>query len=739
MLPAKKYQDDLTKIKSNIKTSYDYFKPNYDRYHLFRRFIFETSLTDNEKIVLQKLGKPVMEFNMSEAYISRLRGEFAKQEPSLSVNSIGGQPIDENTLMIVEGHTRAILFDANNDAFEYDVYMDLLSGGFSVIKVMTDYASEMGTTAFDQDIKVKRAFDPTLCGFDINALLPHKSDGNYAFEYFVKNTDAFKAEFGSAIKLDDLKFTKESNGFNWSYRTQKNEDMLLICDYYEKKKRKAKIVQLASGQVMTTDDYEQFLEKWSASGRLEQPPTATRSRQSAITTICRSRLIENQVIDYEETDFKYLPLVFVDGNSVLLRKNNGSGDIQQMTRPYLYHGKDQQRLINFAGQTLGNELENIVQSKWLMPIEGLPDEPEYTEALLNNQQGNIVLFNAYRSKTDQKPLPPPREVQRQQTPPEVMGTFMGGAQNMQAILGSYDAALGINDNELSGIAIQEAATQSNSAAMPYITGFLQGLNQVAQIIVDLIPKYYITPRTIPVTMPNGKRGFVPVNQQNGMSLNYDANSLQVRIEAGVNFNIQKSRTLQQIVGLSKAMPIFGQFMNQKGLRVLVKNLEGHAMDELEEMAEQFMQEMQQMQKKQAQQPNPIMLKEQNAQQLMQLKSQELQFKQTQLQSDNQFRAQEISNDQNDIDNDRLKIMLEQQQAGINDAVQIKKAQAEERNDAAQLVLKAADTHHKHTLAVHDQLHRHTKEALELANDTASIQNQIEQSNKPQPIGENQNG
>lgn len=704
MQVAKKHQDDIERKKQNVKTFHGYFKDNFDRYHAFRRFIFKSSLSDDEIRVLQRLGKPQLEFNMSEAYISRLRGEFSKQEPSLSVTAANSNKIDETVVNVVEGYTRAMLFDANNDSFEYDIYMDLLSGGFSVMKVYTDYVNEK---SFDQEIKFKRAFDPTLCGFDVNANLPHKGDGLFAFENFPKTVDELKEEFGTDINLKGIKFVRENGGFNWSYKTQKQEEIVLVCDYYEKKKREAKIVLLADNQVMTTEEYEKFVEDWKNSGRFEQPPTASRSRKSYITTICRTKFIENQVIDYKETDYKYLPLIFVDGNSILLRDGN-DGAVYQMTRPYLYHARDQQRLINFAGQTLANEMENMTQSKYMMPIEGLPDNPEYTESLMNNQMGNILLFNAYRSKQDDKPLPPPREIIRTPTPPEVVNTFMSGPQIMQAIVGSYDASLGINDNQLSGVAIVEAATQSNSAAMPYIVGFLKGLNQLAQVIVDLIPKYYTTERTVPIMLRDGKKGSVPINQQNGIKLDYDPNALNVRIESGVNFNIQKSRTLQQIVALSQAMPVFGNFMNAKGLKAIVKNLEGHAMDELEQLAEEFMKEMQMMQAKAQQVPNPQVMKQQ-------LDTAKFQHQVQQDQTENQFRTAEIMNDAQANTNDRMKIMLQQQQAGINDAVQLSKSKAETYSKSVELALKADEQAHRHSLESTDQAHRHIKDAIELSN------------------------
>jgi hypothetical protein len=714
MIIAKRYQDELARIKQNIEKSYEYFKPNYDRYHEFRRFTFESALTESDIALLKNLGKPQIEVNTVEAFISRLRGEFSKQEPSITVEAAEGAPADSGMIALVEGHIRSILADANKDSFEYNIYTDLLSGGFSVIKVRTDYANEM---SFDQKIIWERAFDPTMCGFDITAKLPHKADGQYAFENYVKTVDEFKDEFGNGFNLDRIKFSKEIGGFNWSYRV-KDDDILLLSDYYEKKQKDVKIVQLVNGQVMTVDDYEKFIEKWRNFGILTQPPGVKgKPRTTLFTTICRYRCIENQVIDYKETDYGYLPLIFADGNSILLRDST-NGAVRQFTRPYIYHAKGQQRLLNFAVQTLANELENMVQHKWVVAKEAIP--PEYAGAYTNNQIPNVVIHNAYKNDDPDKPLPPPREVVRAPAPPEITQAITMGTQMMQTILGSYDASLGINDNQLSGVAIVEGATQSNATAMPFVVGFLQALNQAAVVTLDLLPKYYNTPRTIPFVRPDGKRGYIPINQPGGINLNYQSNALNVRVEAGVNFAIQKSRALQQIIALCQASPLFAQFINQMGLEVLLDNLEIRGIDQLKMLAQKFMQQLQKMQQAQANQPNPMAMK-------TQLEQQKFQHQVQQDNMENQFRTAEIINDANANTNDRMKVILEQHQNGVNDAVQIKKADAETYKTAAELALKA-----------HDQLHRHAKESAELENNSIGLAHQIKQSNQ-QPTGETQNG
>jgi hypothetical protein len=701
--------DKLKTLQSNVKSTYEYFKPNYDRFNEFRKFVFDTALTADDTALLNTLGKPDIESNILEAFVSRLRGEFSKQEPSISVRAEDGAQINPKAIDIVEGHMRHILFDANNNSFEYDTYTDLLSGGFSVMKVWTEFAHEM---SFDQVIKLGRVYDPTLCGFDPVARYSHKGDGAFCFEIYPKTIDELN-EMDLGIDISKLSFSRDLQGFNWSYRSGK-DDIALICDYYEKKKKRTRIVQLVNGQVMTDKKYQEAVANHQAAGKIEQPPAVMgKSRMTDIQTICRYRFVENQIIEYVETDYRYLPLIFADGNSVLI-KNNSNSAIQQMTRPYVYHARGAQKLKNFAVQSLANEIENMVMHKWKVAKEGIP--PEYTDAYTDNQTPRVIIYNAFKDNDPQVPLPPPMEVARVPIPPEIANTISLTDQMTQTILGAYDASLGINDNQLSGVAIVEGATQSNSAAMPYVVGFLQALNQSAQIIVDLIPKYnpQQKPRSIPIVGKDGKRDYQKINQPGGVSLDYGANTLAVRVEAGVNFSIQKTRALNQIVAMMKASPLFAQFMNVEGLPILLDNLEIRGVDQLKILAEGFVKQMKEQQAKTANQPNPLQMKAQTDQQKIQLEMQKLQQASQHYQQDSQLHAADIANDAQSNQNDHLKIMLDAQQSHNENIVQAAKAKSETFSKAVELALATAD-----------QGHQHSKDKAELAHKILSSAQQPE--------------
>lgn len=687
---AQRYQDQLARIKKNVRQSHDYFKENYDRFNEFRRFVFESSLTSDELALLASLSRPQLEFNVLEAYISRLLGEFSKQEPSIEVSVDNPDDMQNMGIMlkVLEQHLRHIFFDSKNHHVKYEVYKDLLSGGFSVFKVVTDYKNHM---SFDQEIKFLRAFDPTLCGWDILARESHKGDGRYCFELIPMEKDRFEEEYPD-VDVDTLSFSRDFSGFNWSYINDKTP-IVMVCDYYEKKFKRFRIVKLVNGKVMPYDDYKDFIEKWNASGSfLPAPGIVGKPRWTEREIICRYRIIENTVIEYEETDYNFFPLIFVDGNSIIV-KTPKNGNIRQITRPYVYHAKGAQRLKNYAGIQLASAIENIVQHKFIIKKEALPKEEEFMAAIKDIQKPSNVVVNAFYEENPDMQIPDPIvPVQQAPMPPEVLQGFTTTDNLIQNVLGSYDASLGINDNQLSGIAIVEAASQSNNAAMPYIVGFLQGMQRVAQIIINLIPKYYVTPRTIPVQDYDGSKSYVPINQPNGISFDFEENALNVKVEAGPSFQVQKSKALSQIIALMQASPLFAEFINTKGLGVLLDNIEIRGIDMIKQMVDQWQAELEQQKKMnqmaqmQEMMNNPLVMKN------------KLEAQKIQNQSIENAKSHDIEMKKLDLEKTKILADLHMEETEAN--IQRLKADTERYSKDVELKIAHQDMRHNHLMDIH---------------------------------------
>ncbi len=716
---ARKHTTQLDKIKQSVEQAYTYFRPNYERFHQFMRFVYKSTLTEDDIAVLATLGRPQIEFNMMEAYISRLRGEFSRMEPGFVVRAQDGfDDIDPGLLSLLEAHFRAILNDSDNDGFSYDVYTDLLVGGFSVVEVYTDYISPM---SMDQKICANRVFDPTLCGFDPLARKSHKGDGGYCFQLFPKEREEVEKEYGSNA-LKGLKYARSFSGFNWSYRAAKR-DIVLMCQYDKKDFRKEKITKLSNGRVVTVKNYEKWMEIWNEQGHIEQPPIPIgKMRETMIENITRYTFSGAELIDTPvETSFSMLPLIFFDGNSAILRDNNDS-TAEQMTRPYIYNVRDAQRLKNYAGQSLANELENTVEHKFIASVESIPED--YIDAYIDIQKPGTLLYNQFYEGNPEISLAPPREIIRTPIPPQISETFQMSDNLIQGILGSYDAALGIQNNELSGVAIMQGAMHSNAAAMPYTVGFMKGWNRVCQQLLDLIPKYYVTPRSIPIVQPDGKRTYKTINKPGNPYMTYDSMSLDVKVEAGVNFAVQKQISLETIIQLMQTSESFANFINTKGLGILLDNIDIRGIEGLRQAAGQYMEEVaqqqaqaQQMAQQQAAQqidPKAVMMMQAQAE-IMKV-DQKKEAVQTQAQVDLLKISTDdaVKNKQADID--MLKVMADIQGAGVDQALKQEKLDAENARTAVSMAVDVSKHHHE--VEHSDRTHELDKKALEKSNDSA---------------------
>ena len=589
---AQSYTDRLSSIKKNIETSHDYFNSNYKRYNDFINFVFYSTMTDAEVQALEGQGKPTLEFNIVEAFVSRLRGEWVKHFPELRVRAAHGVPVTEltrqfnQTMEVVEDYIRSILSDAQNDKFSYNMYTDLLTGGFGVARVFTDYVSNM---SFEQNIYVEHVDRPTMCGFDPLARDSHKGDGRYAYQLFPLTKGEIEDRYGKEA-TENMKFYSQGSigGFSWSYANT-DEKVGLVAEYFMKETKNEKIYELTNGMVVTKKEYERLLERWQMENPYEAAPVPTgKERYTTFERIDKYTLCESQMLEHETTDYRYLPLVFFDGNSIMIEHD---GAWQQMTRPYIYNAKGIQRLKNYAGQCYANELENTPQQKFIVAEEALPDDPQALQAYKDVQKASTLTYKHFLDeRAPEVTLPPPREVVRTPIPQQIGEAFTVSDQMTQAILGSYDNQQ-VSNGQISGIAFARSAMMSNTAAIPYSVGYAKGLNRVAEILVDMIPKYHKTPRSVPVVKSNGDRDYALVNADGAPSFNYDPNNLQVSVETGVNFAMQKEISLQTITGLMQSSKMFDEFMNAKGLTVILDNLDIRGIDTLKQKAQEYEQEL----------------------------------------------------------------------------------------------------------------------------------------------------
>lgn len=699
------YSDDhkvmLEKIKKDVQSSHNYFTPNINRFHNFMKFVFETSLSESDKQSLRILLKPTLEFNILEAMVSRLIGEFCANEPVIIARGEDSLRVEDlteeytNLLDILSAHLRHIFRDSSNDAIGKKIMKEMLGGGFSVAQVYHDFVNDM---SFEQRIYYEKVFDPTMCGFDPLARDSHKGDGAYCYQLFPRTVEEFEEEYGKET-ASKINFSTSSStlNFKWSYVSQ-NQKIVLVAVYDYKKKKRAKIVKLSNGHVVLKKHYKRFMDIWNDGGYIEQAPIIVTERMTTIDVIVRYHVCENRILKEEETIYKHLPLVFFDGNSVYIREGK-DGAAYQVCKPITYHAMGIQQLKNFAGQSIGAEIENMVMHKFIIALESIPEG--YEDAYKNVQIPSNIIYHAFHDGDASKPLPPPREIQRTPTPPIVENVFMGTDKVTQTILGTYDSVLGTNEQDVSGKAIQQGAIQSSAASSPYLLGYIDGLNRVAQIIVDLIPKIYVTPRSLPVLGPDGKRDVQIINDKknpNSVDMYYDPNGLQVKIEAGVSTEVQKQIALDKIIQLSQASPVFGEFITTMGLETIVDNLDIRGIEKLKEKAAQFMKMREEAQ--QQQQGDPMVevamaqveVQKMDSENRHEVQMMEIQQKEMKMESEHVIQAAKVAAEKQKTDIKYLEVMLKAKEIDARLNLEQEKVDSENARTAVESAINMSKHH-----------------------------------------------
>src|SRR5260221_9510955 len=143
-----------TRIKKLIEHAYKSFRSNYERFNEMRRFIFLSSISTTERSINQSLNRPNIEAPVLEPMISRLRGEFARNEPFIKVGTSAGAPPNALRNKVIEGHMRHIFEHAKSkNNLQFNIYTDTLTGGFSGAKVFTEYTNDK---SFDLEICIQR-------------------------------------------------------------------------------------------------------------------------------------------------------------------------------------------------------------------------------------------------------------------------------------------------------------------------------------------------------------------------------------------------------------------------------------------------------------------------------------------------------------------------------------------------------------------------------------------------------
>lgn len=528
-----------------------YFGENLVRGKDDMNFVIRDQWSAVERSEFSRLFKPAMQFNKLYDPIKKVLGEQRNNKPDLIVRSLTGKS-DQKQIDLRADLVRTISYQSQNDLVYQTAFKQALMMGFGAFEIVLDYESPK---SFDQVIRYELIPDIFRTSFDPVALKPHKGDGNFCARQFLYTKDEFYATYPNVLNPVSYADPRSLLDFQWETR-----DGIVVCKYTRKEWYPFKVLLLTDGSTVTEDEWADMQEaiemqkKLAASSQVvgglikRSIPEIHGERMSKQYKIRQYVLTQNQIIKFVNWPSKYLPMIFVDGDSNYV---NG----QQYTRSFIHDAKDSQKFVNYVGSEIAAEIKNRRREQWI----GTPDNIIGYEQMWRNPELQMGMLTA---RPDPKTGAMPQKMPPWDLSPTLLQQFQRGSQDMREILG-FSENEALQGHDMSGKARRERKMEGSMSAMVWFSNLNQAVEQGGRVVLDLLPVIVGEhERHMMLAKPDGRTETVTLNKVVGegegdekeRENQLDNEDYDIEIDSGPSFAVQKEVALEFMQQTLQANP-----------------------------------------------------------------------------------------------------------------------------------------------------------------------------------------
>lgn len=503
-------------------------------------------------------GRPCLTINRLPAFIRQVVNDSRQNKPAVQVHPVDSQA-DPKTAEILSGLIRNIEYASDADV-AYDTAVECaVTSGFGYFRIGTAYAFD---DAFDLDIVIQRVANPFTVYGDPDSTAADSSDWNVAFVTELYSKDAFEDRWPNAEPVD-----WESSGYSGLQAPWRDGDMVMVAEYWTRKKVPRTIYKLASGEVVDEarlrvltgqgPDGDFDLEETSVVlGILGMQIVGERDTEAWRVT---QRIISGcEVLETNDWAGRYIPIIPVYGDEV-----NEEG--KRHFRSLIRDAKDPQKMLNYW-RTTSTELVALAPRVPFIGQKGQFDsDPNWSTA--NTTSHAYLEFDQVEGAVS----PPLRQALDGGPAIGAMQEAMTAGDDMKAIIGIYDSGLGQRSNEVSGVAIKARQREGDVSTFHFIDNLSRGIRHAGRVLIDLIPTVYNGTRMIRVLGEDKKAQTVPLNtpvpanepgaapdsqMPEGAMRIYDlsAGKYDVTVETGPSFSTKREEAATQMMEFLQAFP-----------------------------------------------------------------------------------------------------------------------------------------------------------------------------------------
>ncbi len=569
LMPAidqSKYAEVLVRARKRLQRAQDSEREVRIEASIDLDFISGVQWSEKVKIERERgpSPRPCLVFNKMLPPVTQLCNQGRQNKPAIVVDPVNSAG-DPDTAKVMQGMIRHIEYDSDADQ-AYDTALFYAAGcGFGYWRYGAKYTDN---ESFDQDLETLVVEDPFSIYVDCDAKKLDKSDAGWAHVIDSWSKETFEARFGEdEIDLSD-NYLGELQDEGW-----RDEDSRRVAEYWEVEKvEKTLRMRIAEDgsrhkeyleDLTTTDEGEP-----DENGIGPESRPMTREEIDAIEWELdkdgkpKERTVEiPRVMQYlhngarvleepTEWDGETIPIVKITGLEVIIR---GKRKIFSMTR----FARDPQQLLNFYKTMEAESIALAPKPKFVGAVG------QFKSKRKDWQRANIdnAAYLEYDMVAVGDKLAP--EPQWRVFDPPVNALSIGAtaaSDDIKSATGYFDANLGQNKRDESGIAREADRKQGDVSNYHFMDNWARGLKRGGRILLEVIPKKYDTDREVRIVGEDQKQRIVRVNapfqDADGSWKHHklDVGKFDCRADMGPSYDSARKQTTELIMALAKGNP-----------------------------------------------------------------------------------------------------------------------------------------------------------------------------------------
>lgn len=509
----------------------------------------------------QNSDEPCLTVNKIRQHNLNILNDARENLPALKIRGVGGGATYQ-AAQVYDGIVRRIEYISNAETAYLTAMKFQVDGGIGYIRLVTDFA---GDNTFDQDIFIRRVADPLTIYLDPDAKEADKSDARYGFVFDDMERDDFDAKYPKFKDLASQDPLGNPASTDWL-----NDQKVRVAEYYRVVESKDTLVAMTDPRtgvksvVKRSDVPKDILD-------LVMDDPATRTREIISPKVERYLIIGEQIAEKGEWAGKYIPIIPVIGEEIIVE---GKMDRWGHTRA----AKDPQRIYNYWSSAAVQQVALQGKQPYIGAMEAFEGYETYWENA-NKQNFAWLPYNGLDDKGNA--IPPPAR----QQPPVMAQAYIDGmrvaSDELQAVSGQFNADLGMEGNERSGVAITNRQRVGDLATSHYLGNLRIAIRYLGKQIIDLIPKIYDTQRIIKILAEDGTEQEVTIDPTHSAAyfedrkqeadtvksiFNPNVGQYEVEAESGPGYSTKRQESFDAMTQIAtqspEAMSVIGDLLFQ---------------------------------------------------------------------------------------------------------------------------------------------------------------------------------